>query len=194
MLHIVITGSRPAKDKATNRYLPIPEENVQFITSTLDLLKAQPFTLYVGDAKGVDATARAHVANLLGPLSFEHIHTFPAYWNGPNGSFDKAAGLTRNHHMIDVAIRDAKVTNGKVITLAFYATHPSNGTDDAVKYSQSKNVTVHAYDLPVSHEQQFVNWKQEHTITENAHPAPDPFANGAKVPTSQDAALIPPTF
>lgn len=111
---IVVTGSRHWKDEARLRrelakYLPAHD-------------------LHVGDAKGVDAMARAF-AQEIGA----HGKAYRAHWR-PNGQLDRAAGVKRNARML----AEAKPS----LVLAFRAPGVSNGTDHCVALAQKLGIAV----------------------------------------------------
>lgn len=96
-LHVAVIGT-PAEKGADNKYLPIPQENAEFIASVLN--KAHPETygaLYHGAASGIDALVDDWAFN-------NHVRTkqFPAYWFDPTAekNVNKSAGLSRTEAML----------------------------------------------------------------------------------------------
>lgn len=159
-LHIITTGSRPAK--VDNRYTDFPTENANYIASVLDKgTLASPdtqFHIYHGAAAGVDTAVDdwAH-AKLLTGMDLR-IHQFPAIWqvwDNDQRKFvtNRFAGPQRNHAMIESANSAAyNKDDHSVILLAFHSTptlQESKGTNDAVEKAKRKNIPVRVFPLPI---------------------------------------------
>lgn len=166
--HVIVAGSRPLKVR--NKFQPMPEENINFITEVLKRLESSAYAgIYHGTARGVDTVAddyafRNHI----------RVHQFPAYWFDPTkeGNVDKRAGLFRNEQMIRAALDNAYGKEDEtVVWLGFYNTPTladSTGTAHCHDYAKKKGISTHAYQLPVlksMQTQDFVN-----TTTQAVHP------------------------
>jgi hypothetical protein len=157
-LHVIVSGSRPAK--VNGRYVDFATENALFVANTLDkgLSSDTNVHLYHGAAAGVDQAADdwAHARLLTG--SNLRLHQFPAIWqvwNNATRKFEtnRFAGPQRNHAMIESALTAAYGKDDhQVIMLAFYATpnlSDSTGTADAVAKAEYKKIPVRTFQLPV---------------------------------------------
>lgn len=149
--HVVVTGSRPDKRGASNHFEPMPEENIEFITSVLKRLDTGSYAaLYHGMAKGVDT--------VVDDYAFRNnirVRQFPAYWFDPTKerNYDKRAGLFRNEAMVRAA-KDAVFNkpDETVVVLAFYNTptiEESRGTNHCFTYAQKAGLNVQSFQLPV---------------------------------------------
>lgn len=147
--HVVVTGSRPEKG-SDKKFLPMPNENVEFIQRVLKALPAEDYVaLYHGMANGVDAVADQYAFD-----NHIKVRQYPAYWFNPAkpDNFDKGAGFFRNDRMI----RDAKQNvwqkpDEAVVVLGFHnkPLDLSRGTKHAVETAQKLGLTVRTYALPV---------------------------------------------
>ena len=166
--HVIVAGSRPVK--VGNKFQPMPEENINFITEILKRLETSAYAgIYHGMAKGVDTVAddyayRNHI----------RVHQFPAYWFDPTkeGNVDKRAGLFRNEQMIRAALDNAYgKEDEQVVWLGFYNTPnltDSTGTAHCHDYAKKKGISVHAYQLPVLKSTQ--TQAPVNTTTQAVHP------------------------
>jgi hypothetical protein len=151
--HVIVTGSRP--EKVGNKFVAMPEVNVEFIERTLARVAAKDFVaLYHGAAAGVDTVVDEYAFT-----NGIHVKQFPAYWFDPaNASqgekyINKGAGLFRNEAMIRQAITNAHdKADEQVVLLAFYNTptiEESRGTNHAFSYAVKKGLNAQQFQLPV---------------------------------------------
>lgn len=147
--HVVVAGSRPEKDG--KKFLPLPTENIEFITKTLNLLPADSYVaLYHGaSGNGVDALVDEYARERK-----IKVHQYPAYWFNPSkpDNFDKAAGFFRIERMV----RDAKQNvwekpEESVVVLAFHnkPLAESAMTNHVVDVAKKIGLTYRTYELPV---------------------------------------------
>lgn len=143
LLHVAVIATPSEKD-ASNKYLPLPVENVEFIQSVLD--KAAPEN-YAAIYHGVES----QVDRLVDDFAFaKHIRTkqFPAYWfdaTSPTKT-DKSAGLSRTEAMLR-SLQDATTTYDSEAK----ARKPKDGTQGVVlifvtKPVEDNRITKHAFD------------------------------------------------
>lgn len=95
--NIAVIGT-PADKDSNNRYLPLPEANVEFVKATLAKVADNDYAVLMHGAEGA-------VDKVADDFAHEHhirVKQFPAYWFDPtaDSKVNKSAGLTRTEHML----------------------------------------------------------------------------------------------
>lgn len=117
---LIVTGSRD---------WPNEQQLIDILTPYL-----QTHKLFVGDCRtGADMMA----AGL-----FPNRQVFVAQWK----TYGKAAGIKRNHEMVDAALEHVSGDTSKVLCIGFRK-DKSRGTTDTLEYSLSKKIPTFVIDI-----------------------------------------------